>query len=448
MMDLPQAFIDRMAAQLGDELPAFLRSYDEPYQRGIRLNPFKPAALPEGALAPVPWEPTGRYLSLDSRAGADILHEAGAWYLQEPSAMLPAAVLAPQPGERVLDLCAAPGGKSTQLGLRMAGQGTLVCNEPVPDRARILSRNVERMGIPNALVTCAYPDELSALWPEAFDAIQCDAPCSGEGMFRRHPETRAEWTPESPTGCAKRQSDILNHAAKMLRPGGRIVYSTCTLNRIENEGVIEAFLARHPDFRVQPFALPGVEAPTGMHTCYPHRMQGEGHFVALLVREGSAPGLPWKPYKPDAPARAVLAAAQSALPEGITANAAWLRESDARTEEWEIFALPELPEGKLPRILRRGLHIGAVKLPHTAKGKGKASAPLFIPDHALALSIFLPEVPRAELTEQQARAYQSGQTIEAEGKGWTLACYAGIPLGWGKVTDGTMKNHYPKGLRR
>ena len=451
-MNLPQEFIDRMAVQLGDELPAFLRSYEEPYQRGIRLNPLKGGAaladrIPEGELLQrVPWEPTGYYLSMESHAGASVLHEAGAWYLQEPSAMIPAAVLDPKPGEYVLDLCAAPGGKSTQLGLRMAGQGTLVCNEPIRDRAKILSRNVERMGLPNAVVTCAYPEELAKNWPEAFDAIQCDAPCSGEGMFRRHPETRAEWNPESPAGCAKRQSDILDSAAQMLRPGGRLVYSTCTLNRIENEGVIEAFLQRQPDFECCAFALPGLDAPQGMLTIYPHRVRGEGHFVALLKRKGDGGGMPWKAFDPPAKVRTVLSSAKACLPGGAQANMATLVNSDARAEEYILEMLPMLPEGKLPEVstLRLGLKLGSVKLP-----KGKAGkAPLFTPDHAWAVSVTPPQVPRAELDDEQARLYQNGQTIPAEGKGWMLACHAGVALGWGKTSDGMMKNHYPKGLRR
>lgn len=441
-MNLPQEFIDRMAAQLGDELPAFLRSYEEPYQRGVRLNPLKRAErLPEGLGDQVPWEETGRYLSMESRAGAQVLHEAGAWYLQEPSAMIPAAVLAPRPGERVLDLCAAPGGKSTQLGLRMAGQGTLICNEPVHDRARILSRNVERMGLTNAVVVSGWPEQLAKAWPEAFDAIQCDAPCSGEGMFRRHPETRAEWAPESPAGCAKRQGDILDSAAAMLRPGGRLVYSTCTLNRIENEGVIEAFLGRHPDFALQPFALPGLDGSRGMLTIYPHRVRGEGHFVALLTRGGEGSGMAWRVPALDGASRRVLQAVQGDLPAWVRPNAI----SPIGGDEYALFRLPELPEGT-PNVavLRRGLHLGTVKLPG-AKGK---KPPVFTPDHALALAITPPEAPRVDLTEEQARDYQSGQTIPAEGKGWVLACFAGLPLGWGKVSDGVMKNHYPKGLRR
>ena len=432
MNQLPKVFVDRMAAQLQDELPAFLRTYEEPYQRGIRLNPLKAVDgthLPEGLLEAVPWEPTGHYLSLDSKAGADILHEAGAWYLQEPSAMIPAAVLNAQPGERILDLCAAPGGKTTQNALRMAGQGMIVCNEPIGDRARILSRNVERMGVTNAIVVSAWPEKLAVVWPEAFDAIQCDAPCSGEGMFRRHPETRDEWNPESPAGCAKRQGDILDSAAVMLRPGGRLVYSTCTLNKIENEGVVEAFLLRHPDFELMPFELPGLSAPQGMLTIYPHRIKGEGHFVALLRRKGDGRAV-WQTASPkNAPDKAAMKVLQEFLP-GQQANLFFGNELRYCPD------FPELSKAKGVTVLRSGLHLG------TVKGK------VFIPDHAWAVSNAAPAVPRVHLTEEEARLYLNGQVIPADGKGWVLACYAGLPLGWGKVSEGMMKNHYPKGLRR
>ena len=205
---LPPAFVSRMRAQLGAEADAYFAALERPYLRGLRLNPQKPvseAALEAvgGVEGPVPWNAAlGRYLHQDSLAGSDPLHEAGAYYLQEPSAMAPVSALAPHPGERVLDLCAAPGGKSTQIAAALAGEGLLVCNEPVPSRAKILSRNIERMGIPNALVVSAQPEALAARWAGAFDAVLVDAPCSGEGMFRRHPETRAEWTPAAPAGCA------------------------------------------------------------------------------------------------------------------------------------------------------------------------------------------------------------------------------------------------------
>ena len=432
MNTLPRQFVENMAGRLGDELPAFLRSYEEPYLRGIRLNPLKPiedSALPEGVGEPVPWEPWGRYLALDSDAGATPLHEAGAFYLQEPSAMLPAAVLNPRPGERVLDLCAAPGGKSTQLGLRMAGQGLLVCNEPVPKRAQVLARNVERMGLPNALVVCAMPRQLVDRWPEGFDAIQVDAPCSGEGMFRRHPETRAEWTAESPAGCAKRQAEILDCAADMVRPGGRIVYSTCTMNPVENEDTVAAFCRRHPDFAPEGFALPGADAPEGMLTCYPHRMKGEGHFVALLRRAGEG---------------AASAAADTSLPRPDKLQLKALRDFAPDAPQPTallgdtLVALPACPDVKGLRVLRVGLHLGQMK--------GK----VFQPDHAWAVSICPPALPRLPLTEGLARLYQAGEVLDAPPglRGFVLPTLAGLPLGWGKVSDGVMKNHYPKGLRR
>ncbi len=440
MTALPQAFLERMKARLGNEFDEFLRSYDEPYQRGIRFNPHKRMdADVSGAGEQVPWEDTGRYLSVESDAGAQVLHDAGAYYLQEPSAMLPAAVLNARPGEHILDLCAAPGGKTTQSALRMNGQGTIICNEPIRDRAKILSRNVERMGIPNAVVVSAWPEQLAKCWPEAFDAIQCDAPCSGEGMFRRHPETREEWTAESPAGCAKRQSDILDSAAVMLRPGGRLVYSTCTLNEEENEGVIQAFLQRHADFSLMGFSLPGADAPDGTLTCYPHRMQGEGHFVALLKKQGDAPGMAWAVPEFAPKERALAASLTQALPKGHGANS--LRE--IAPGEYLLSRVPELPQGGLPRnVLRTGLHLGTVKISRNGK------TPVFTPDHAWAMSILPPDVPHVDLTHEQARNYQQGQTIETSGKGWVLACFAGIPLGWGKISDGVMKNHYPKGIRR
>lgn len=431
-MDLwPKAFLTRMAGQLGDELPAFLHALEEPCQRGIRLNPRKQAQQqPQGLGEPVPWATNGYYLSYESNAGAVPLHEAGAWYLQEPSAMLPAAVLAPQPGEKVLDLCAAPGGKSTQLAAAMAGQGLLVCNEPVPKRALILSRNIERMGVTNALVVSAMPDKLAARWPEGFDAVQVDAPCSGEGMFRRHPETRAEWSPENAAGCAKRQAEILDAAALLVRPGGRMVYSTCTLNPVENEDTVAAFLQRHSDFALTPFHLSVADAPEGMLTCYPHRMRGEGHFVALLHRQGQGTAvLPLDTSLP-APGKDQRQVYGSFAGKHAPAPTHLLGDT--------LVSLPDCPDVRGLKVLRCGLHLGSVK--------GK----LFQPDHAWAVADVSPDFPHVVLTDEQAVLYLRGEalTVPDALKGWVLAEYDGLCLGWGKCSDGQMKNHYPKGLRR
>lgn len=432
---LHPAFTAQMEKQLGSDAGLYFASLEEPYQRGVRLNPAKPAPLPEGAGEPVPWnEKSGRYLSAESAAGAHPLHEAGAWYIQEPSAMAPAALLAPRPGERILDLCAAPGGKSTQIA--EYSPELLVCNEPVPSRAKILSRNIERMGISRALVVSEDPDRLAAVWPEAFDAVLVDAPCSGEGMFRRHPETRDEWEEASPAGCAVRQSRILDAAVRMLRPGGRLVYSTCTFNTVENEGVIAGLLSRFPEMETVPFSLPGCPtAPEGMLHLYPHQIRGEGHFAALLRKkgEGDVSAL----YAPAGerlgrPDKALLAAwndfrkgAPLPAPNAVLGDA--------------LLSAPDLPPLRGIRVLRAGLQLGA------AKGK------VFLPDHALALALKAPfPFPAVPLTEEQARLYQSGEVLPApeELSGWALPVLDGLPLGWGKISGGQMKNHYPKGLRK
>ena len=430
MHDLPAAFLEAMQGQLGDEFEAFCASYAQEALRGVRLNPRKqPSHLkPEGLGAAVPWCRDGYYLSMDSRCGLQVLHEAGAWYLQEPSAMLPAAVLDVQPGETVLDLCAAPGGKTTQLAAAMQGQGLLVTNEIVPKRAQILSRNVERMGVSNALVVSADPSQLARKWPEAFDAVLVDAPCSGEGMFRRHPETREEWSAESVRGCCARQREILDQAAQMVRGGGRLVYSTCTMNRSENEENVEWFLKAHPDFVLDPFLLPGVDGKAGYYTCYPHRIRGEGQFAARFVRrEGDSRPIAAPSRCPDEKnVRSAMEKAVHAVPHSLSMLGS------------TIFTLPGCPDLNGVRVLRAGVHLGEVR-------KG-----IFTPDHAWAVCDCPPDVERVEISEEEAIRYLQGETVQMheEHKGYVLPTFDGLPLGWGKVTGLVMKNHYPKGLRR
>ena len=446
---LPEAFAARMRAQLGPEADAYFAALEAPYLRGLRLNPRKPLpaqaqSMVDGRLEPIPWcAAFGRYLSLESAAGSDPLHEAGAYYLQEPSAMAPVSVLAPRPGERVLDFCAAPGGKSTQIAGALKGEGLLVCNEPVPGRAKILSRNIERMGVENALVVSAEPETLAPLWEEAFDAVLVDAPCSGEGMFRRHPETRKEWTAQSPAGCAARQSRILACAARMLRPGGRLVYSTCTLNQEENEQVVAGALRAHAGLYTMPFSLPVDggrvwDAPEGMLRLYPHKLRGEGHFVALLGKRGQAAD-----GGPFAPAANRLAAPNKPLLAAYNAFAkpfhpARLPEANAQFGAF-LISCPELPPLDGVKVLRAGIQLGALK--------GKA----FAPDHALAMALPLPlALPALPLTREQALLYQRGETLPAPDAltGYALATYMGLALGFGKASGGQFKNHYPKGLRR
>ena len=288
----PAAFLDECREILKDEFPAFLRALALPPRRALRLNPQRNGAeqaaapfLPDGAPR-VPWEPLGRYLAADAKPGAGIAHAAGAFYLQDASALAPVATLDPRPGERVLDLCAAPGGKSGQIAARLNGRGFLLSNEIEFSRARILLGNLERLGVTNAFVTSAPAEALARALPAFFDRVLVDAPCSGEGMFRRDPEAASQWNPDAPAGCATRQTAILNDAARMVRPGGKLVYSTCTFNRLENEGTVREFLRAHPDFEPDAFELPGVGASRdGCLRLWPHRIEGEGHFLARFTRK-------------------------------------------------------------------------------------------------------------------------------------------------------------------
>lgn len=435
-----------MHAQLGEEADAYFAAMEMPCLRGLRLNPQKPvsdAALEAvgGVEEPVPWYPElGRYLRNDSPAGADPLHEAGAYYLQEPSAMAPVSVLSPQPGERVLDLCAAPGGKSTQIAAALAGEGLLVSNEPVPSRAKILSRNIERMGVPNALVVSAQPEALAARWGVLFDAVLVDAPCSGEGMFRRHPETRAEWNPASPMGCAERQRRILGCAAAMLRPGGRLVYSTCTLSPEENEETVRWFLREHPDFSAQPFSLSGdygtLDAPEGMLRLYPHRVRGEGHFVACLRRaRRRARGEP-----DEACGGAALAARARRVRRLFGLCRASSRPAGRQRAAGRRAALRarSAAAGRGSRAARRSAA-------GNAERQGLCAGPRagHVPFPACGL-------PVLALDRAGPLRYQSGEALPAPENmsGWALAVYEGLVLGFGKASGGQFKNHYPKGLRR
>ena len=428
---LPEAFLQRMEAQLGSEYPAFLESLERPRAVALRFNPMKGErpVLPFVG-APVPWEPEGFYYDPETRPGLHVYHEAGVYYLQEASAMAPVALLDPKPGERVCDLCAAPGGKTTQIAGRMLGQGFLVCNEINPKRAKILSRNIERMGVANALVTNEHPETLASRFPGFFDRVLVDAPCSGEGMFRKEEAAVTDWSQETVQMCARRQREILDSAARLVRPGGRLVYSTCTFAPEEDEETVAAFLKAHPEFTPEPVEAPWfVPGENASYRMWPHKLLGEGHFAAVLRKtqgeSGEVPACPgekcpkaWESFAKEL---------DITLPEGKAV-------SFGQSLYWAPMELPELNRLK---VLRPGLELGTER-------KGR-----FEPAHALALWLktcaitesFPPESP-------EMKAYLHGDVVPSGKRGWCLVQAGGYAIGWGKGDGSVLKNHYPKGLRR
>ncbi len=423
----PAAFRTRITEQLGYEAPDFFRAMTQPPTHGIRFNPLKPCTENSRWMngGKIPWEKNGWYLCEDDAPGKTIWHEAGAFYLQDPAAMLPVNVLNPRPGERILDLCSAPGGKATQIGCAMQGCGLLVCNEIVPKRAYILSRNIERFGILNTVITGARPEILSSRWKDGFDAVIADAPCSGEGMFRRYPETKNEWSAEQAAGCVVRQREILSSAAEMVRPGGRLVYSTCTFNPDENENMIQWFLKTHNDWEPESFHFPGTDGANGSFTCYPHRTKGEGQFAALLRKKGHGECR----FVPD-----------TSLPKAVSRDAGRFADSfPGLPNATHIFGhtlihTEFLPDIKGISVYRIGLHLGEIHDNY------------FIPDHASAY-IAASSIQKSIVNPELAVRYMAGETFAGNESGWTVVTCSDMPLGWGKGTGGIIKNHYPKGLR-
>ena len=315
MTELPEAFKEKMKNLLGTEYEAFLESYEKERVQGLRLNPGKTDEKEFLAKVPfhltkIPWAREVYYYDSSDRPGKHPYHEAGLYYIQEPSAMAVVELLDPKPGDCVLDLCAAPGGKTTQIAGRLMGEGFLLSNEIHPARAKILSQNVERMGIRNAVVANETPERLAERFPEFFDGMVVDAPCSGEGMFRKDEEACRQWSPDHVVMCAARQRQILDSAARMLKAGGRMVYSTCTFSPEEDEQTIEMFLSEHPEFEIEDMGVreglsPGkpewgisaAETLRGTYRIWPHLSEGEGHYLAVLRKTGEDCGT-WKRKAP------------------------------------------------------------------------------------------------------------------------------------------------------
>ncbi|WP_374723351.1 RsmF rRNA methyltransferase first C-terminal domain-containing protein [Calidifontibacillus erzurumensis] len=454
-MNLPSDFIHKFQQYLQDEADAFFASYQVSRKSGLRINPLKITADEWERISPfklekIPFAQNGYYYQADQdQPGKHPFHAAGLYYIQEPSAMFVAEQLAPSSGEKVLDLCAAPGGKTTQLAAMMNGRGVLVANEINSKRVKALSENIERLGITNAIVINETPERLAERFQGYFDKILVDAPCSGEGMFRKDEEAILHWSEDKVLACAKEQKNILDAAYLMAKPGGIIVYSTCTFSPEENEQTIEAFLMKYPDVELLPIAkIDGIESgrPEWSLTknyelektarLWPHKMSGEGHFVAKM-RKTEDTGSSNTNLKIPNISKAQLKDFQSFLAETIKGKTF----RNFYLFNQQLYSLPDdCPNFQGLRVLRAGLHLGELK-------KNR-----FEPNHSLALALTKDDVlhtyPLSSTEDERWLQYLKGETFTtSEDRGWILVTIDGFPLGWGKEAKGILKNFYPKGLR-
>lgn len=451
---LPPLFLERMRLFLGPEFSAFAQALEETPVSGLRVNTLKlsPQAFqrlaPFALGQPVPWC-SAAFSVAPGEWGRHPYHLAGLYYLQDPSAMSPAELLAPQPGERVLDLSAAPGGKTTQLAALLQGRGLLVANDIKDKRVGHLVQNVDRWGAPNVLVTNETPERLADHFGPFFDRVLVDAPCSGEGMFRKDMGARAAWTPEMVTGCALRQTNILRVAAKLVRPGGFLLYSTCTFAPEEDEGAVNSLLdafsvvalPQFPGFRPGQPAWLGLDAQlAGAARLFPHLLQGEGHFACLLQKNVTSS----QPLSP---------------PRG--ADRAWFRpknqpQGQADLRLWRDFAAQALLQPlEEERLLLRGErlyylpeetpYLNGLRLPRPGVWLGTFKTGRFEPAHPLALFAPLRNTLPLGADSPELAAYLRGESLPSSAQGWTAVTVDGFGLGWGKGVQGLLKNHYPRG---
>lgn len=473
---LPESFLEAMKALLGEELDAYLDSFDQEKWQGLRRNSLKISRerweeISPFALEPVPWTEDGYYYRQEDRPARDPYYYAGLYYLQEPSAMTPGAFLPVEPGDRVLDLCAAPGGKSTQLGARLRGEGLLVSNDVSNSRAKALLKNLELFGIPNICVTSETPERLSQVFRGFFDKVLIDAPCSGEGMFRKDEAMIRAYRERGPETYVPLQREILRQGAAMLKPGGCLLYSTCTFDRREDEENISWILEEEPELELEPLPLfEGAADGIGLSGClrlFPHKLRGEGHFLALLrKRTPETDALP-EPGKRVPETENVFrqngaalrsesrrngsSAKDSVDPEQIPEMASLFRQagfdpepSRLRIIQDQVYYLPGgFPAEARLRYLRTGLLLGTCK-------KNR-----FEPSQAWAMTLtadsFSPALSLSREDERVIR-YLKGETVcledgEEDVRGWCLICVDGFGLGFAKGQGRTLKNKYYPGWR-
>lgn len=461
-MDLPVKFRERMLELLGEEeFKQYEESFQDERMYGMRVNTSKISVeefkkISPFEIKPIPWIDNGFFYDgvKDSPAKHPYYH-AGLYYLQEPSAMTPANLMPVEPGDAVLDLCAAPGGKATELGVKLQGRGVLVANDISNSRAKGLLKNLELFGVPNLIITNETPDRLLKCFEGFFDKILIDAPCSGEGMFRKDPAIMKSWVKKGPEEFAAIQREIVTTAVQMLKPGGVLLYSTCTFAPEENEGTILHMLRENPDLEVQEAAMyegfsqgrpewlqedcSGYEEQ--LRKCiriFPHKMNGEGHFIALLHKKGERTPVPAGNSKKKAFENEDFQQFLSILDVDFDKNC-------FDTYQDRVYYMPVGAErAKGIHLLRNGLLFGECR-------KNR-----FEPSQALAMSLRREQCRQTiSLDKDDVRVikYLKGETIEVDdladekASGWHLICVDGYPLGWGKLVRGTLKNKYHAGWR-
>ena len=443
-IQLPKNYIQQMKELLKDEFEAYMQSFEQERYYGLRINTNKISVedflkISPFQLKPIPWADNGFYYQGNQKPAKHPYYYAGLYYLQEPSAMLPAQVLPIEEGEYVLDTCAAPGGKSTELAAKLQNTGLLLSNDISTSRCQGLIKNIELSGSYNTWVCSEDLIDLSKRFAEIFDKILVDAPCSGEGMFRKEPHLISSWQERDDTYYPPIQKEILSCAIDMLKPGGMIVYSTCTFSTKENEEVIQDALHRHSDLHLVPIPKqPGFSSGIGMEECvrlFPHKIKGEGHFVALLQKEGNA-------------SKKVVKKENSSLPEAFKeflkiCSFDFSKGCFSVKNDKIIWSPQQLPEQRRWRLLRSGLICGEIKKNH------------FEPSQAFALALKKSQFKNTvDLSVDDPRVikYLKGETIDIKdrdttSKGWILVCVDGFPLGFGKIDKGIIKNKYAKGWR-
>ena len=442
-MDLPAEFEIRMKEMLQGEYEEFEKEFvfGESVS-GVRLNLLK--KIPEELLnvinnfEKVSWCDNGYYVKKDIINGNNPFHIGGLLYFQEPSAMSAVSALGIEEGDYVLDLCAAPGGKTTQAAEKLNNKGLLVANEIIKKRCTVLSDNIERMGIKNALVTNESPEKIAQKFPEFFNKVIVDAPCSGEGMFRKEPKALAEWSVEHTKSCSIRQKLIMDSAIRALSPGGKLIYSTCTFAPCENEGVVDYVLKNYPDMKLIPIDMPmlsdgrkdWVNSSFDMSftkRIFPHKNKGEGHFLALFKKDGEfkKKNLSLKQKKSDE-AELFKEFESKFLNTDFSGNFLNFGEN--------LYLIPENIDVDKLKTERAGLFLGKCR-------KGR-----FEPSHALTLALEPSEIKNT-FEASDIKKYLKGETLEGNIKGWCAVTFCGCNMGWAKGSGGILKNHFPKYLR-